>query len=114
MANFNATIGKAKWYDRLSATTKIRSTTYAWLKFAHLVEFVEGNTVTWLHFMRLRRPTQGALQTGKFTPELVQTRAESVPTFTHFLDLATLFVIVALGAINVDKVANAMLAYGVM
>jgi predicted membrane protein len=33
-------------------------------------EFIEGNTVTRLYFMRLRRITQEALQTGAITPEL--------------------------------------------
>jgi uncharacterized membrane protein len=61
-------------------------------------EFVEGNTVTRLYFMRLRRITQKALQTGTMTPELEKARSERVPTFTHFLDLPLLFLIVALGA----------------
>jgi uncharacterized membrane protein len=61
-------------------------------------EFIEGNTVTRLYFMRLRRLTRSALVNGKVTPELEATRREMVPTFTHFLDLPLLFVIVALGA----------------
>lgn len=65
-----------------------------------LFEFVEGNTVTRLYFMRLRRLTQRALASEQFTPELEQARAESVPTFTHFLDLPMLFLIVALGALK--------------
>mgnify|MGYP001583407799 FL=1 len=63
-------------------------------------EFIEGNTVTRLYFMRLRRLTREALKTGHFTPELEKARAEHVPTFTHFLDLPMLFLIVALGAIR--------------
>ena len=63
-------------------------------------EFVEGNTVTRLYFMRLRRLTRDALVGGAFTPELQQARAESVPTFTHFLDLPILFVIVSLGTLK--------------
>ena len=63
-------------------------------------EFVEGNTVTRLYFMRLRRLTRHALQAGKFTPELEKARAESVPTFTHFLDLPILLIIVALGTLK--------------
>jgi len=63
-----------------------------------LFEFIEGNTVTRLYFMRLRRLTEEALRGGDFTPELQQARGESVPTFTHFLDLPILLVIVALGA----------------
>lgn len=65
-----------------------------------LFEFVEGNTVTRLYFMRLRRLTEQALSTGRFTPELEHARGEAVPTFTHFLDLPMLFVIVALGALK--------------
>ena len=65
-----------------------------------LFEFVEGNTVTRLYFMRLRRLTKQALLSGKFTPELEEARGETVPTFTHFLDLPLLFVIVALGALK--------------
>ena len=63
-------------------------------------EFIEGNTVTRLYFMRLRRLTRAALKAGRFTPELEKARAEHVPTFTHFLDLPMLFLIVALGAIR--------------
>jgi uncharacterized membrane protein len=63
-------------------------------------EFIEGNTVTRLYFLRLRRLTQAALQAGQFTPELERARAEHVPTFTHFLDLPMLFLIVALGAMR--------------
>lgn len=65
-------------------------------------EFVEGNTVTRRYFMRLRRLTGEALQGGRFTPELERARAESVATFTHFLDLPILFLIVALGVMRPD------------
>ncbi|HXX85672.1 MAG TPA: DUF2269 family protein [Casimicrobiaceae bacterium] len=65
-----------------------------------LFEFVEGNTVTRLYFMRLRRLTGRALESGQFTPELEEARAETVPTFTHFLDLPMLFLIVTLGAVK--------------
>jgi hypothetical protein len=63
-------------------------------------EFVEGNTVTRLYFLRLRRLTQDALLVGAITPELEKARAEHVPTFTHFLDLPMLFVIIALGTLR--------------
>ena len=65
-------------------------------------EFVEGNTVTRLYFMRLRRLTREALAGGGFTPQLQEARAEGVPTFTHFLDLPILFVIVSLGTLKPD------------
>ncbi len=63
-------------------------------------EFIEGNTVTRLYFMRLRRLTRAALAQGRFTPELETARAETVPTFTHFLDLPILLVIVSLGVMR--------------
>lgn len=63
-------------------------------------EFIEGNTITRLYFLRLRRLTTIALANGSSTPELVKARSEHVPTFTHFLDLPILFVIVALGVIR--------------
>ena len=55
-------------------------------------EFIEGNTVTRIYFMRLRRITRGAVRQGKVTAELEEARRESVPTFTHFLDIPILFV----------------------
>ena len=65
------------------------------------LEFVEGNTITRLYFLRLRRLTKDALVQGRVTPELERARqAETVPTFTHFLDIPLLMVIVSLGAIR--------------
>lgn len=63
-------------------------------------EFVEGNTVTRLHFLRLRRLTEEALRRGAWTPALRNARGVGVATFTHFLDLPMLFLIVALGAVR--------------
>jgi hypothetical protein len=63
-------------------------------------EFSEGNTITRLYFMRLRRLTTAALARGSTTQELERARGEHLPTFTHFLDLPILFVIVALGAMR--------------
>jgi uncharacterized membrane protein len=65
-----------------------------------IIEFVEGNTITRLYFMRLRRLTDEALTLGAVTPELNRARQEHVPTFTHFLDVPILLVIVSLGAIR--------------
>jgi hypothetical protein len=65
-------------------------------------EVIEGNTVTRLYFMRLRRLTRVALAHGSTMPELERVRREPLPTFTHFLDLPILFVIVALGAMRPD------------
>jgi uncharacterized membrane protein len=74
----------------------------AGMVFLFAFEFIEGNVITRLYFMRLRLLTKEALKTGSFTPELENARAESVPTFTHFLDLPILFLIIALGAIKPD------------
>ena len=65
-------------------------------------EFVEGNTITRLYFMRLRRLSVEALRQGHFTAELKEVREEPVPTFTHFLDLPILMLIVSLGALRPD------------
>lgn len=64
------------------------------------VELVEGNTITRLYFMKLRRITRESHNVGHFTPELEKVRAKYIPTFTHFLDLPLLFLIVALGSIK--------------
>ena len=64
------------------------------------LEFIEGNTITRLYFMKLRRITRDALEKGEITHELELERAKLVPTFTHYLDIPILFVIIALGAIK--------------
>ena len=61
-------------------------------------EFIEGNTVTRLYFRRLLRLTREAMATGQVSPTLQHARSETLPTFTHFLDLPLLMVIVSLGA----------------
>jgi uncharacterized membrane protein len=63
-------------------------------------EVIEGNTITRRYFVRLRRLTREAVQHGQVTAELEAARRQPVPTFTHFLDLPILFVIVALGAMR--------------
>jgi uncharacterized membrane protein len=63
-------------------------------------EFIEGNSITRLYFMRLRRATAVAAKQGATTLELQELRQEHLPTFTHFLDLPILFVIIALGVIR--------------
>jgi hypothetical protein len=74
----------------------------AGMVFLFVFEFIEGNTVTRIYFMRLRRLTHEALEIGEFTPELEKARAENVPAFTHFLDLPMLFLIITLGALKPD------------
>jgi uncharacterized membrane protein len=63
-------------------------------------EFVEGNTVTRRYFTKLRRLTREAMVQGRMTPELVRARGAAVPSFTHFLDIPILLVIVSLGALR--------------
>jgi len=65
-------------------------------------EFIEGNTVTRPYFMRLRRLTREAVETGQVSPGLQRARAEHQPTFTHSLDLPILLVIIMLGALRPD------------
>ncbi len=63
-------------------------------------EFIEGNTVTRLYFIQLRKLTGVALEQGDFTPELEEARAKNIPSFTHYLDLPMLFLIIALGSLK--------------
>ena len=65
--------------------------------FLFAFEFIEGNTITRLYFMRLRRIAREAVSVGYFTPQLEHERARPVPTFTHFLDLPILVLLIALG-----------------
>ncbi len=81
----------------------IKTPWLAGMVFLFAFELIEGNTVTRLYFMRLRRITNQALERGRFTPELEQARGENIPTFTHFLDLPMLFVIITLGAVKPDN-----------
>lgn len=64
------------------------------------LEFVEGNTITRLYFMRLRRLARVAVTEGRLTPELARARAEQLASFTHFLDIPILLVILSLGALR--------------
>ncbi len=72
----------------------------AGMVFLFAFEFIEGNTVTRVYFMKLRRITAGALEAGHITPELEAARHANVPTFTHFLDLPLFLVIVSLGVVR--------------
>jgi hypothetical protein len=63
-------------------------------------EVIEGNTITRVYFMRMRRLTRMALDAGVVTPALAEARRQSLATFTHFLDLPLFFLIVALGAMR--------------
>jgi uncharacterized membrane protein len=63
-------------------------------------EFIEGNTITRLYFMRLRRLAREALAVERMTSELARARSEQLASFTHFLDIPILVVIVSLGALR--------------
>ena len=77
-------------------------------------EFIEGNTVTRRYFMRLRRLTREATEKGYVTPELFKAREhELVPTFTHFLDIPLLLVIISLGVVRPDTWFQAAVGVGV-
>lgn len=77
-------------------------------------EFIEGNTITRLYFMRLRRLTREAVEKGGVTPELLEARQrELVPTFTHFLDIPLLLVIVSLGVVHPDSWTQALVGVGI-
>jgi hypothetical protein len=77
-------------------------------------EFIEGNTITRLYFVRLRRLTREAVGKGGVTPELLEAREhELLATFTHFLDLPLLLVIVSLGVIRPDTWTQAIVGVGV-
>jgi len=60
-------------------------------------EFVEGNTITRLYFVRLGRLAREALRQGRFTEALVAARESALTNFTHFLDIPLYLTIVALG-----------------
>ena len=63
-------------------------------------EFVEGNTITRIYFMRLRRYTRESLEQGVITPELARHRDANVPTFTHFLDIPILLFMISVGVLR--------------
>lgn len=75
-------------------------------------EFIEGNTITRLYFMRLRRLTREAYKKGTPIPELARARREQLPTFTHFLDIPMLLVIVSLGALRPNTWSQFFLGLG--
>lgn len=77
-----------------------------------LFEFVEGNTITRIHFRRMLKLSKGALAQGEITSGLLREQARKLPTYTHFLDLPLFFVIVSFGALR--PLTWAPVAYGVM
>lgn len=75
-------------------------------------EFIEGNTITRLYFMRLRRLTRHALAEGRVTTELARARREQLASFTHFLDIPILLVIVSLGVLRPDTWTQLLIGTG--
>lgn len=69
-----------------------------WALFAF--EFVEGNTITRIHFRRMLRLSGDALAQGNMTPELKKEQARRLPAFTHYLDLPLFFLIVSFGGLR--------------
>ena len=63
-------------------------------------EFIEGNTITRLYFVKLRKMTQIALDAGEITKELEEERGKFLPSFTHYLDIPMLFLIIFLGVMK--------------
>lgn len=77
-------------------------------------EFIEGNTITRLYFMRMRRLTHDAVEKGGVTPGLFEAREHEVlPTFTHFLDIPLLLVIISLGVVRPDTWFQALVGIGI-
>ncbi len=69
-----------------------------WALFAF--EFIEGNTITRIHFRRMLRLSRDALARGDITSELKEEQARRLPTFTHYLDLPLFFLIVSFGGLR--------------
>lgn len=65
-----------------------------------LFEFIEGNTLTRLHFTKLRRLSHEAVSKGDTGDALMETRQKLLPNLAHFLDLPIIAVIVALAVIR--------------
>lgn len=69
-----------------------------WVLFAF--EFVEGNTITRIHFRRTLRLSRAALREGGISAELEEEMRRKLPRFTHYLDLPLFLVIVSLGGLR--------------
>jgi uncharacterized membrane protein len=75
-------------------------------------EFIEGNTVTRLFFMRLKRLTHEAIAGDEWTPELVRARGEQLASFTHFLDLPMLLIIISLAVLRPESWTHFLVGSG--
>lgn len=63
-------------------------------------EFVEGNTITRIHFRRMLKLSKDALARGAVTEGLKAEQGKKLPAFTHFFDLPLFFLIAAFGALR--------------
>ena len=68
-----------------------------------LFEFIEGNTLTRLHFIRLKRLSVLSEKEKCLSNELRETRQKLLPTLAHFLDLPMLSLIIALAVIRPES-----------
>lgn len=68
-----------------------------------LFEFIEGNTLTRLHFVRLKRLSASSDKEKRISKELQETRQKLLPTLAHFLDLPMLSLIIALAVIRPES-----------
>ncbi len=84
----------------------------AGMVFLFVFEFIEGNTVTRIFFMRLRRLTKEAKAKGHWTPELINARGEQLASFTHFLDLPMLLIIISLAVLRPDNWTHFLIGSG--
>ncbi|MCW8833483.1 MAG: DUF2269 domain-containing protein [Colwellia sp.] len=62
--------------------------------FLFLFEFIEGNTITRIYFDKIYKLSEASLEAGEFSEELKTSISKHLPTFTHFLDLPIVFVII--------------------
>lgn len=86
----------------------------AGMVFLFAFEFIEGNAVTRIYSMRLRRLTQEAMEKGAVMPALYAAREQAhLPTFTHFLDIPLLLVIISLGVIRPETWTQAFVGVGI-
>lgn len=65
-----------------------------------IFEFIEGNTVTRLAFMKLNKEANKSLSTGQFTSELKKLQKRNLTNFTHYLDLPLVLLIIMLGVLR--------------
>lgn len=63
-------------------------------------EFIEGNTLMRFHYRKLNRLIREAEAKGYITRGLERARDDNLTSFSHFLDVPNLMVLISLGAIR--------------